>query len=156
MMATLDILSVSGFPRLTLVKNNQSVMISMRRILQAGFIILLLNSSALAWTNAAPNEAIFFDDPDFQGPGLNVRLEPGMRQALKPTVGMLDNKISSLIVGEKVKVLVFTGVGFQGAVRMYTYTIAENMPDNDQISSLIVCSKVRPAPGGFVYSEETQ
>jgi len=147
MFKTLDIFSVLGFIRLTLKKNNQSLMISMRMILQAGLIILLFYSKALAWTNAAPNEAIFFDEPDFQGPSLTVRLEPGMRQVLKPELGELGKKISSLIVGEKVKVLVFTAVGFRGAVRMYPYTIAENMPDNDQISSLIVCSKEDPPQG---------
>ena len=122
-------------------------------IIQTGLILIFSSSLALAWTNAAPNEAIFFDDPDFHGPSLTVRLEPGMRQVLKPALGGLDKKISSIIVGENVKVLVFTGTGFQGAVRMYIYNIAEQMPDNDQISSLIVCSKEDP-PRGVLFIQK--
>jgi hypothetical protein len=122
-------------------------------ILPAGIMLLLFSARALAWTNAAPNEAIFFDDPDFQGPSLIVRLEPGMRQALKPALGALDNKISSMIVGENVKVLVFTDPAFRGAVRMYDYTIADHMPDNNQISSLIVCPK-DVAPQGVLFIQK--
>jgi hypothetical protein len=113
----------------------------------AGLMLLLFISSALARIEAAPNEAIFFDFPDFQGPSLVVRLEPGMRQALKPALGAMDNKISSIIMGENVKALVFTDPDFRGAVRLYDYTIAEGMPDNDQISSLIVCPKEETAQG---------
>jgi hypothetical protein len=120
---------------------------TMGRIIGAGLIILLSSSLALAWTNTAPNEAVFFDDADFQGPSLTVRLEPGMRQVLKPELGGMDKRISSIIMGDNVKVLVFTGAGFRGAVRLYMHTIADHMPDNDQISSLILCSKEDPPQG---------
>jgi hypothetical protein len=119
----------------------------MRRIIAAGLILILSSSLALAWTDVAPNEAVFFDNPDFHGPSLTVRLEPGMRQVLKPELGGLDKKFSSIILGENVKVLVFTGAGFRGAIRLYMHTIPEHMPDNDQISSLILCSKEDPPQG---------
>jgi hypothetical protein len=128
-------------------KKNKTFAMMTKIIIPAGLILIFSGSLALAWTNAAPNEAIFFDDPDFHGPSLTARLEPGMRQVLKPALGELNNKISSIIVGEKVKVLVFTEAEFRGAVRMYTYNIAERMPDNDQISSLIVCSREDPPQG---------
>jgi hypothetical protein len=152
MCATLDNFSFWGWGRRTLTKYGRSFLISTRMILLAG-IILLSWCQARAWTDAAPNEAIFFDDPNFQGPSLAVRLEPGMRQALKPALGALDKKISSIILGEKVKVLVFTRSDFRGAVRMYTDTIAENMPDNDDISSLIVCPK-EESPQGVLFIQK--
>jgi hypothetical protein len=124
-----------------------------RVIIHAGIILLLFSARALAWTNAAPNEAIFFDDPNFQGPSLVVRLEPGMRQALKPVLGALDKKISSMVIGENVKVLVFTNPAFRGAVRMYDYTIAEKMPDDDHISSIIVCPK-EISPQGVLFIQK--
>jgi hypothetical protein len=118
-----------------------------RILITAGLVFLLGTVPAWAWTNAAPNEAIFFDLPDFQGPSLTVRLEPGRRQALKPALGAMDKKISSLIMGEKVKALVFTNPDFRGAIRIYDYTISEHMPDDDEISSIIVCSKEEPPQG---------
>ena len=136
-----------------MARTKRRIMIMTRMIIHVGIILLLFSSQALAWTNAAPNEAIFFDDPQFQGPSLTVRVEPGMRQALKPALGALDNKISSLIVGENVKVLVFTDPAFRGAVRMYDYTIADHMPDNDQISSLLVCPK-EVSPQGVLFIQK--
>lgn len=74
-----------------------------RMIIQAAFTILLLSSQALAWVQAAPNEAIFFEDANYKGASLTLRLEPGMRHKLMPRLGELDNKISSLIMGGDVK-----------------------------------------------------
>jgi hypothetical protein len=118
-----------------------------KKFILSGLILIFSSSLALAWTDTAKNEAVFFDGADFQGSSLTVRLEPGMRQMLKPALGEMDKKISSIVLGENVKALVFTEAGFRGAVRLYLHTIAEHMPDNDQISSLILCSKEDPPQG---------
>jgi hypothetical protein len=116
-------------------------------MIQAVLILLFFCSHALAWMPAAPNEAIFFADADFQGASLTLRLQPGIRHRLMPGLGELDKKISSIVVGDKVKVFVFTNLNFGGAVREYVYTVAANMPDDDQISSLIVCPREEPPQG---------
>ena len=132
----------------------RSFMIMTRMVISAAIMVLFFSLPAPARTlEAAPNEAIFFDAPEFHGPSLTVRLEPGMRQALKPVLGALDNKISSMVVGENVKVLVFTDPTFRGAVRMYDYTIADNMPDNDDISSIIVGPK-EVSPQGVLFIQK--
>lgn len=119
----------------------------MRVGIQVGLIILFFSTYSFAWVPAAPNEAIFFADANFQGESLTLRLQPGIRHRLMPGLGGLDKKISSIIVGDTVKVLVFTNWDFEGAVREYVYTIAANLPDDDQISSLIVCPKEEPPQG---------
>jgi hypothetical protein len=128
-------------------------MTMIRMQIQAGLMILLFSSQAFAWVHAAPNEATFFDDPNFKGPSLALRLEPGMRHKLLPHLGGLDKKISSLMIGENVKVLVFTNPEYGGAVREYRQTIAEAMPDDDQISSLIVCLR-DAAPQGVLFIQK--
>jgi hypothetical protein len=64
-----------------------------------------------------------------------------------PRLGGLDKKISSLFVGDNVKILAFTEPDFRGGVREYRNTIAEAMPDDDQISSLIVGPRGVPPHG---------
>lgn len=115
--------------------------------LQSGLLVLACSSPTWGWTPAAPHEAIFFADPKFKGESLIVRLEPGRRHRLYPELGSLHKEISSILVGEKVKVYVFTKTGFGGAVRIYLDTIAENMPDDDAIASLLVCPRDGPPQG---------
>jgi hypothetical protein len=122
-------------------------MMLLKMIMQTGLIIVLAGSPALGWVPAAPDEAIFFEDANFTGESLALRLQPGIRHRLMPGLGGMDKKISSIIVGEKVKVLAFTNPDFGGGVREYVYTIAENMPDDDQIASLIVCPTEEPPQG---------
>jgi hypothetical protein len=127
-------------------------MVTLVTIFQIAFTLLFLSSQALAWVQAAPNEAIFFDDPNFKGASLILQLKPGCRHALLPHLGGLDKKISSLIVGDNVKVLAFTEPDFKGGVMDYRSTIAGGMPDDDQISSLIVSPKHVPPQGVlFIY-----
>jgi hypothetical protein len=127
-------------------------MVTIGTIFQTVFILLFLSSQALAWVQAAPNEAIFFEDPNFKGASLTLRLEPGKRHTLRSRLGGLDKKISSLIVGDNVKVLAFTEPDFKGGVMGYRNTIAGGMPDDDQISSLIVGPKGVPPSGVlFIY-----
>mgnify|MGYP005855106815 CR=1 FL=1 len=116
-------------------------------LLTAGLLILALGSPTWSWKSAGPQEAIFFADPKFKGESLTVRLEPGLRHRLFPVLGNLDKKISSILMGENVKVFVFTKSGLTGAMREYTYTVAENMPDDDQIGSLLVCHRDEPPQG---------
>lgn len=122
-------------------------MMVISKIIPAGFILLFFCSPVLAWVHAAPNEVIFFTDADFQGESLTLRLQPGIRHRLRPGLGEMDRKISSILVGDNVKVFVFTNPDFRGAVREYVYTIPAHMPDDDQISSLIVCPKDEPPQG---------
>ena len=89
-----------------------------RMVVSAALLVLFFSLPALARTpEAAPNEAIFFDAPPISRPCLDraarARDAPGVETGL----GALDNKISSMIVGENVKVLVFTDPTFRGAVR---------------------------------------
>lgn len=118
-----------------------------RKSIQVWFIILIFNTYAFAWVPATPTEAIFFEDADFKGASLTVRLQPGIRHRLLPDLGGLDKKISSIIVGDTVKVLAFTNKDFGGAVREYVYTIAANLPDEDRISSIILCPREEPPQG---------
>lgn len=127
-------------------------MVTIGMIFQTAFTLLFLSSQALAEVQAAPNEAIFFEDTHFRGASLNLRLEPGKRHALLSRLGGLDKKISSLIVGDNVKVLTFTEPHFRGVVSEYRNNIAEAMPDDDQISSLIVGPRGEPPQGVlFIY-----
>lgn len=114
-------------------------MTMLRRIISAGLLLLLAAAPAMAAVSAAPDEAIFFADPNYRGKSLSVRLEPGVRHKLLPHLGGLAKDISSMIIGKNVKVMVFTSPDFGGAVREYRQSIAEGMPDDDQISSLLVC-----------------
>lgn len=113
-------------------------MVTIGTIFQTAFTLLFLSSQTLAWVQAASNEAFFFEDTNFRGASLTLRLEPGRRHTLLSRLGGLDKKMSSLIVGDDVKVLAFTEPDFRGGVREYSNTIAEAMPDDDQISSLIL------------------
>jgi hypothetical protein len=121
--------------------------VTKKTILQAAFTLLFLSSQALARVQAAPNEVIFFEYTNFRGVSLTLRLEPGRRHTLLPHLGGLDKKISSLIVGDKVKILAFTEPNFRGGVREYRIPVAEAMPDDDQISSLIVGPRGAPSEG---------
>jgi hypothetical protein len=125
----------------------QNFMVTIGTFFRTAFILLFLSSPALAWVHAAPNEAIFFEDTNFKGASLNLRLGPGERHVLLPRLGGLEKKISSLILGDNVKVLAFTEPDFQGGVVGYRNTIAEAMPDDDQICSLIVGPKGVPPYG---------
>ena len=122
-------------------------MVSPKTALRIAFILLFFSAQALAWDQAAPNEAIFFEDMNFKGTSLKLRLEPGKRHILLPLLGGLEKKISSLIIGDNVKVLAFTEPGFKGRVSEYRNTIAEAMPEDDQIASLIVGLKDEPPYG---------
>jgi hypothetical protein len=122
-------------------------MVTIGTIFQTAFTLMFFSSPAMAWVQAAPNEAIFFEDTNFRGASLTLRLEPGRRHILLPRLGGLGKKISSLIVGGNVKVLAFTEPDFRGGVMEYRNTIAEAMPDDDQISSLIVGPKGAPPHG---------
>jgi len=122
-------------------------MVTIGRIFQTAVTLLFLSSHALAWVQAAPNEAIFFEDTDFGGASLTLRLEPGRRHTLLSRLEGLDKKISSLVVGDNVKVLAFTEPDFKGGVMDYRYTIAKAMPDDDQICSLIVGPREEPPYG---------
>lgn len=110
-------------------------------------LLLALPGAVGAWETAAPEEAVFFADANFQGASLKLSLQPGSRHRLLPTLEDLDKKISSLRLGENVKAIAFTQPHFGGAARVYLYTMAEEMPDDDQIASLIVCPKNEPPQG---------
>ncbi len=122
-------------------------MVMLGTIFQTAFTLLFLSSQALAWVQAASNEAIFFEDTNFRGASLTLRLEPGRRHTLVPRLEGMDKKISSLIMGDNVKVLAFTEPDLKGGVMDYRYTIAKGMPDDDQISSLIVGPRDAPPQG---------
>jgi hypothetical protein len=122
-------------------------MMMLKLMMLIGLISLLASSPVLGWVPAAPDEAIFFEDANFKGESMALRLQPGIRHRLMPALGKLDRKISSVIVGEKVKVFVFTNPDFGGAMREYVFTVAENMPDDDKIASIIVCPKEEPPQG---------
>jgi hypothetical protein len=128
-------------------EGGQNFMVTIGTIFQTALTLLFLSSQALAWVQAAPNEAIFFEDTNFRGASLTLRLEPGKRHILLSHLKGLDKKISSLIVGDNVKVLAFTEPEFRGGAMEYRYTIAKAMPDDDQISSLIVGPKGAPPCG---------
>ena len=119
-------------------------MVTIGTIFQTAFILLFLSSHALAWVQAAPNEAIFFEDTNFGGASLALRLEPGRRHTLLSRLRGLDKKISSLVVGDNVKVLAFTEPDFK-----FPQTWRSNIavPDDDQISSLMVCPRGEPPYG---------
>ena len=131
-------------------------MMMLKKIIPVWLIMLLCSSQTLAWVPAAPDEAIFFEDANFKGASLALQLQPGVRHRLMPGLEGLNKKISSMLVGKNVKVLVFTNPDYEGAVREYRYTIAEHMPDDDQIASLIVCPQRGTAPRGIIYSEKNR
>lgn|GEM_PF-5270917 len=126
----------------------------------AGIVIvavlaLLMRGPAWAWAETAANEVVVFEDPNYQGMSMSLRLEPGMRHRLVPTLGKLDDKISSMAIGRDVKVMVCTDPHFSGAIRDYRFDVAKDMPDDDMISSLIVSRKGTPPQGVLVIHKRT-
>jgi hypothetical protein len=129
-------------------------------------MLLLLTSTAFGQI-IAPNQVIIFEHNDFVSPCGSFTLTEGRRHKLVPSLGSCNDKVSSILVGEKVLVRVFKHADFKGHNRMIEGS-TENFSDyewwkggellapvldstyeniNDQISSLIIFR--RPQKGSF-------
>lgn len=93
-------------------------------------------------TSVDPFEVIAYEHVNFVGEYKRFKIEPGMRHKLVPYVGGMNDRISSIQVGSKVKVFMFMHKNFNEYMGDY-YDSAKILPGsiNDSISSLIVSPK---------------
>jgi hypothetical protein len=117
-----------------------------------------------------PNQVIICEHNDFIGKSMSFSLESGMRHKLVPKLGNLNDKVSSILVGGNVKVIVFKHVDFKGhfeTIETSSKQLSKNYwskgggyPSaseniNDKISSMIIFPRHREHPAGVVMYNET-
>jgi len=100
--------------------------------------------------SVGPWDVILFEHPNYLGPWVRYTMQPGMRQRLVPEIApALEDKVSSIQVGEKVGVTVFQhrqyfADDYQGyeAYKASVPSLGTNTyPLNDKLSSLIIFPK---------------
>ncbi len=121
------------------------------RIVSSLVIFLCLFTAPILAQGIAPNEVKVFEHDDFVGQSLSFSLEPGMRHKLVWSLGDMDDRISSILVGANVEVMVFNHGNFADTWTTFTankYSIGkqdsiydDDIDWNDTISSLIVYPK---------------
>jgi len=93
-------------------------------------------------TSVDPNEVIVYEHVNFVGEYMRFKIEPGMRHKLVPYLGVMNDRISSIQVGSKVKVFVFMHKNFNEYMGDYYNSVKVlTGSGNDSISSLIVSPK---------------
>ena len=129
-------------------------------------ILMMLLASSVFGQSVGPNQVIVFQHNDFVGKSKPFTLEAGMRHKLVPTLGDFNDKVSSILVGENVKVRVFKHVHFTGKDR--DFTTVKRLSDfkefdalfqhgdlNDWISSMIIYPRSKKSPAGVSLTRGT-
>ena len=119
---------------------------------------VLLATSAFAQGSLPPVDpfsVVLCEHVDFIAPCRTYTVESWMRHKLVPSLGDLNDKISSIRVGSQVEALLFERANFQGdQVLNMDYRLRGDLRDltsfNDDASSLIVIPKGRHKAGGGV------
>jgi len=122
-------------------------------------VLLMLLVSPVFAQGVSPNQVIVFQHNDFVGKSLSFTLGPNMRHKLVPTLGDFNDKISSILVGENVKVRVFKHVHFTGKHKDFTTVdrlskfsefdaLFQHGDLNDWISSMIIYPRSKKNPAG--------
>jgi hypothetical protein len=110
---------------------------------------VMLNGAATAGI-VAPNEVCIYEHVDFGGTAMCHRLMPGMRLKLVPKIGgYMNDRASSVHVGEDVYVRLFKNPQFVGDALQLESSTARNRIDdfNDKISSMVIVPEEMYAPG---------
>jgi hypothetical protein len=129
------------------------------------FLLLLIAIPAFG-QDVGPNQVIIFEHNDFVGKSVSFTLEPGMRQKLVPKLLNFNDKVSSILVGKNVKVMVFKHVDFKGKYRVFRTVnrlsefkefdaLFQQGDMNDWISSMIIFPSTRYTPAGVVLEHDT-
>ena len=114
--------------------------------------------------SVGPWDVILYEHPNYLGPWVRYTLQPGMRQRLVPEiVPALEDKVSSIQVGEKVGVRVFQHRRYfadesdgKDAYKASVPSLGTNtLPLNDKISSLIIFPKAAGGAFGVQLNDET-
>jgi hypothetical protein len=102
---------------------------------------VMLNGAATAGV-VAPNEVCIYEHVDFGGTAMCHRLMPGMRLKLVPKIGgYMNDRASSVHVGEDVYVILFKHPQFVGDALQLGGSRNRIDDFNDQISSMIINRK---------------
>ena len=129
-------------------------------------VLLMLLASPVFGQGVGPNQVIVFQHNDFVGKRMPFTLGPNMRHKLVPTLGDFNDKISSILVGEKVRVRVFKHVQFKGKHRDFTTVdrlskfkefdaLLQHGDLNDWISSMIIYPRSKKNPAGVGLQRDT-
>lgn len=133
-------------------------------------VLLLLLAIPVFGQGVGPNQVIIFEHNDFVGKSMSFTLEPGMRHKLVRNLGNLNDKVSSMLVGENVKVRVSKHVDFKGHHTTITDSSKQLSKDswfkggnwasrediNDKISSMIIFPQNRNfGPAGVLIRNKT-
>jgi hypothetical protein len=117
---------------------------SMARWLRTGIAFTLLLGGVANAGPVAPNEVCIYEHVDYVGASQCFRLEPWMRHKLVPALGTMNDKASSVLVGEEVLALLYEHPRYGGG-----HMLCNNSPPTDdcfshtpglkdKVSSLIV------------------
>lgn len=127
-------------------------------------VLLMLLVSPVFAQGVSPNQVIVFQHNDFVGKSMSFTLGPNMRHKLVPTLGDFNDKISSILVGENVKVQVYKHVHFKGREFIFDKSVSRLSPIkeytsgigksdiNDWISSMIIYPASKKYPVGVSLS----
>lgn len=111
-----------------------------------------------------PNEICIYEHIDYVGQRACFRVESGMRHKLIPTLGNMNDRASSVVVGSGVVVMMYRDAHYSGKSRLYSGNkrVFEKGPEvswpmrfdfggmNDLVSSLIVVPRNTPLSGVYL------
>jgi hypothetical protein len=118
-----------------------------RWILVIFAVTVMLSGVATAGPPVAPNEVCIYEHVDYVGESACFRLEPGMRHKLVPTLGSMNDRASSIQMGEGVYVVIYQHARFAG--RNIWHDSSGGLPQrfNDIVSSMIIVPRKKSLSG---------
>jgi hypothetical protein len=110
-----------------------------RWILVIFAVTVMLSGVATAGPPVAPNEVCIYEHINYVGESACFRLEPGMRHKLVPTVGRMNDRASSIHVGEGVaEVFIYEHARFGGRSWELDTSVPILGRFNDIVSSMTI------------------
>jgi len=104
-------------------------------------VSVMLGGAASASGPVMPKQVCIYEHVDFVGAGRCYLIDPGTRHKLVPTLGGMNDRASSLHVGEGVMVLLFAHTYYGGGNVLFTKSAADLKTASDKFSSLIIRPK---------------
>jgi hypothetical protein len=127
-----------------------------RWILVIFAVAVMLSGIATAGT-VGRNDVCIYEHVNYVGHRVCFNLEPGMRHKLVPTLGSMNDRASSVQVGEGVNVIIFQHAHFAGERNRHDVSVRNLVsPEhrvgrpvnfNDLVSSMIIVPRHKPLSG---------
>jgi hypothetical protein len=121
----------------------------MKRVIFAVICILWVTVVATAQPPINPNSVVLCEHVDYIGKCNTFTLKPDMRYLLTPTLGKMNDKTSSILVGANVTAHVFEHSNYAGFSTAFDSNQSK-LSANDIISSLIVARRGQMLEGAYL------